>query len=143
MPLVEYARASDREMTVTHRNLQVIVAVLAVTWHVAALGQAAQPHQIIGVCGSQPNLATVYFSGVMQGPATAWQGFQAGFNAYLSQHYAYKGAVGCAPAASVAQAQTAINTRATQLRNGKKVVVETGWTEAAPTAVPAAVTAVL
>jgi hypothetical protein len=129
-------------MTVTLRRLQVL-AVLAVVSFPAAFVRAAAPPQIIGVCGSQPNQPTVYFSGVMQGPAAAWKDYQAAFNAYLAQHYAYKGVVGCAPAANVVQAQNAINTRATQLRNGKKIVIETGWTEGAAGGVPAAVAALV
>jgi hypothetical protein len=78
----------------------------------------------------------VYFSGVLQGPATAFAGFRDGFVAFLSQRYGYKGVVGCAPANTAAIAQNALNTRSAQLRSQKKNVVETGWTE--PAAVAAA-----
>jgi hypothetical protein len=96
----------------------------------AVQGQAP-PHELFVVCGSQPNGPTVYFSGVMQGPATAFQGFHNGFVAFLSQRYDYKGAVGCAPANTAAIAQNALNARATALRNQKKNVVETGWVQPA------------
>lgn len=104
-------------------------------------GQAA-PRDLFLICGSQPNEPTVYVSGVMQGPVAAFQGFRNGFAMFLSQRYGYKGAVGCAPANTAAIAQNFLNTRAAALRNQKKIVVETGWTEpaalaAAPPVVPA------
>ena len=112
--------------------------VLLVICPAAVHGQAA-PREIFLVCGSQPNEPTVYFSGVMEGPATAFQGFRNGFVSFLTQRYGYKGAVGCAPANTAAIAQNALNARATALRNQKKNVVATGWTEsAAVAAAPAA-----
>jgi hypothetical protein len=97
------------------------------------------PRDLFLVCGSQPNEPTVYFSGVLQGPATAAQGFRNGFIAFLSQQYGYKGAVGCAATNTAVNAQNALNTRAEALRKQKKNVVETAWTEpAAVAAAPAA-----
>lgn len=118
----------------------VFACVLLVVCPAAALGQAA-PRELFIVCGSQPNEPTVYFSGVMQGSATAAQGLRNGFSAFLSQRYGYKGAVGCAPANAALNAQNALNARAEALRKQKKNVVETGWTgpaalAAAPAAVP-------
>jgi hypothetical protein len=111
--------------------------VFAVACSASAFGQAA-PAQFFVVCGSQPNEPTVYFSGVLQGPATAFAGFRTGFSDFLGQHYAYKGAVGCLPARDAAQAQKFIADRSAALRNAKKNVVDTGWLESAAAAVPAA-----
>lgn len=111
--------------------------VFLVVCPAAVHGQAA-PHEVFVVCGSQPNAPTVYFSGVMQGPANAFQGFHNGFVTFLSQTYGYKGAVGCAPANTAVNAQGTLNARAAALRNQKKNVVETGWTESAAAAAPAA-----
>lgn len=112
--------------------------VLLVVCPAAVHGQAA-PREIFLICGSQPNEPTVYFSGVMQGPAAAFQRFRNGFVAFLTQRYGYKGAVGCAPANAAANAQNALNAHAAALRNQKKNVIETGWTEsAAVAAAPAA-----
>ncbi len=113
------------------RSLRLTIGVLAVCSPLLALGQAA-PRQFFVVCGSQPNLPMIYFSGVLQGPATAFAGFQAGFTQFLQQHYAYKGTVGCLPTNSAVNAENFINARSTALRNAKKNVVDTGWTENAP-----------
>lgn len=71
-------------------------------------------------------------SGVMQGPATAIQGFTSGFNQFLKQTYSYQGAVACVPGRTIANAQTFVQSRSTALWNLKKNVVETGWTQGAP-----------
>lgn len=113
------------------------ICVFLVACPAAVHGQAA-PHEVFVVCGSQPNAPTVYFSGVMQGPTSAFQGFRNGFVTFLSQTYGYKGAVGCAPANTAANAQGTLNSRAAALRTQKKNVVETGWTESAAVAAPAA-----
>lgn len=114
----------------------VISLVVAVICPSLALGQAA-PRELFLVCSSQPNQPTVYFSGVLQGPATAFEGFRTGFTTFLSQQYGYKGAVGCAPANTAVIAQNFLNTRSAALRNQKKSVVGTGWTESAVAAAPA------
>lgn len=119
-----------------HRSLRLAVTILAVVCSGSASGQAAPP-QFFVVCGSQPNEPTVYFSGVLQGPATAFAGFRSGFSDFLTQHYAYKGAVGCLPARDAAQAQKFIADRSSALRNAKKTVVDTSWTEGAAAAAPA------
>ena len=95
-----------------------------------ARGQA--PPQFYIVCTSQENLPNVYMSGILQGPATAIQGFTAGFNQFLKQTYSYQGAVACVPGRTVANAQAFVQNRTTALRNLKKNLVQTGWTEAAP-----------
>ena len=118
-----------------HRSLRVAVTVFAVACSGYVFGQAAPP-QFFVVCGSQPNEPTVYFSGVLQGPATAFTGFRNGFSDFLSQHYSYKGAVGCLPARDAAQAQKFIADRSVALRNAKKNVVDTGWSEGAAAAMP-------
>jgi hypothetical protein len=125
----------EEEIHVRRKILQLTLGVLIAS-AVTIVGRAAQPPQLIGVCGSAPNLPMVYFSGVLQGSATAFQGYQADFNRYLTQRYGYKGAVGCLPAATASIAQNIITTRAAALRSGKKTVIETGWTESA--AAPAA-----
>ena len=119
-----------------HRSLRLAATILAVVCSASALGQAA-PAQFFVVCGSQPSEPTVYFSGVLQGPATAFAGFRAGFSDFLTQRYAYKGAVGCLPARDAAQAQKFIADRSSALRSAKKTVVDTSWTEAAAAAAPA------
>jgi hypothetical protein len=131
---------------VLHRCLQLSLGSLAMLCPLLASGQAAQPPQFFAVCGSQVNLPTIYFSGVLQGPATAFAGFQAGFLAFLQQRYAYAGVVACLPTNKAVNAQNFINARSTALRNAKKIVVDTGWTEsavvaAAPQAAVAAVPA--
>jgi hypothetical protein len=118
-----------RDISVIHRISSVLGCVLLVACPLAS-GQATR--EMFLVCGSQPNEASVYFSGVLQGPATALQGFHTDFVAFLSQRYGYKGAVGCVPANSAANAQNVLTTRSAALRNQKKNVVETGWTESAP-----------
>lgn len=126
-----------------YRIRSVLVCVLLVACPLAS-GQATR--EMFLVCGSQPNEASVYFSGVLQGPATALQGFHTDFAAFLSLRYGYKGAVGCLPANTAANAQSLLTTRSAALRNQKKNVVETGWTESTPGAAatlasPAALTA--
>jgi hypothetical protein len=116
---------------VPHRSVQLTIGVLAASCALCASVQAAQPAQFFVVCGSPPNLPTIYFSGVLQGPTTAFAGFQAGFAQFLQQHYAYAGVVGCLPTNNAVNAQNFINTRSTALRNAKKIVVDTGWTESA------------
>lgn len=113
--------------------------VLPLICPLTGLAQTA-PRELFIVCGSQPNQPTVYFSAVLEGPATALQGFRNGFTSYLSQRYGYQGVVVCLPANTAANAQNAINQRSAALRNAKKTVVETGWTQpAAVAAAPAAV----
>lgn len=116
-----------------------IAGVLALLFPAAVPAQATPP-QFFLVCGSQPNLPTVYVSGVMQGPAAAFQGFRNDFNAFLNQRFGYQGAVGCIPANTAVIAQNTLNQRTAALRNQKKNVVDTGWTEPATiaTAPPAA-----
>ena len=121
-----------------HRSLRLAVTILAVVCSASASGQAA-PAQFFVVCGSQPNEPTVYFSGVVQGPATAFAGFRTGFSDFLTQRYGYKGAVGCVPSRDAAQAQKLVADRSSALRNAKKAVVDTGWTESAAAAAPAPV----
>lgn len=93
-----------------------------------AAAPAAAPQYFV-VCGSAPNLPTVYFSGVIQAQPATFQQLRTGFADYLAQHFSYKGAVGCTPTNSVANAQKAVAAQSTALRNAKKNVVETGWTE--------------
>ena len=87
------------------------------------------PPQYFVVCASAPNLSTVYFSGITQAQPAAFQEVRTGFADYLAQHFSYKGAVACAPTNNLANAQKALEARSTALRNAKKNVVETGWTE--------------
>lgn len=110
-----------------------VAGVLALLCPASVLAQAPAP-QFFLVCGSQPNQPTVYVSGVMQGPAAAFQGFRNDFNSYLSQRFGYQGVVGCIPANTAAIAQTTLNQRSAALRNQKKNLVDTGWTEPAATA---------
>lgn len=109
-----------------------MLALIAPMW---ALGQSARPEFFV-VCGSQPNQTTIYFSGVLQGPQTSFKEFQAGFLEYLTQHYGYKGAVGCLPANDAQKAENFIAARSTALRNAKKTVIDTAWTESASAQVP-------
>jgi hypothetical protein len=74
---------------------------------------------------------------VLQGPATALQGFRTGFTQYLAQRYTFKGVANCSPVATEANAQAFLTQRGTALRNAKQNVVETGWTETAEAATPA------
>ena len=93
-----------------------------------AAAPAATPQYFV-VCGSAPNQPTVYFSAVIQAQPAAFQQLRTGFADYLAQHFSYKGPVGCAPTNSAANAQKAVAAQSTALRNAKKNVVETGWTE--------------
>jgi hypothetical protein len=115
-------------MTVPRRSALLTIGFLIATSRVLAAAPAAPP-EFFGVCGSQQNEPTVYFSGILHGPASAFPSFQSGFNQFLAQHYAYKGVVACLPAANAAIAQNFINSRTVALRNAKKNVVDTGWTE--------------
>jgi hypothetical protein len=92
-------------------------------------GQAKPAPNFFVVCGSQPNEPTVYLSGVLEGPAAAFANFRTGFSEYLAQRYAYKGAVVCGPTNTAVNAQKFIETRSAALRNAKKNVVDTGWSQ--------------
>jgi hypothetical protein len=92
---------------------------------------AAQPGEIFGACASLGTLPTVYFSGVFAGPATAGAAFKSGFQEFLKRNYGYNGIVVCAPAVSAVAAMNIITTQSTKLRNVKKTVIDTGWTEPA------------
>jgi hypothetical protein len=117
-------------MNVLRRTVPLSIAVLAAAGPSGAGAQAA-PAEYFAICGSQQNLPTVYFSGVLHGPATAFAGLRTQFTEYLAQHYAYKGPVGCLPAANALIALNAINAQSAALRKAKKIVIETGWTEGA------------
>jgi hypothetical protein len=132
-----------KETNVLGRTIPVSIAVLAAASSSVTRAPAA-PAEFFVVCASQPTLPTVYFSGILYGPASAFPSFRSGFIEYLAQHYAYKGPVGCAPAANAQIAQNAIKAQSTALRNAKKNVVDTGWTQSAlppalSSAAPAAV----
>jgi hypothetical protein len=131
----------DGETNVLHKSAQLTVAFLATTCPIFAFGQTAQPPQFFVVCASQPNQPTIYFSGVLQGPAAALAGFRTGFTAYLTQVYAYSGAVSCSPTNTAVNAQNFITNYSTAYRKAKKSVVDTGWTESALAATPVAPTA--
>jgi hypothetical protein len=118
----------DEGSSVFHKSIALTFAVL-VSCPTFVFGQAKPAAQLFVVCASQENQPTVYWSGVLQGPATALASFRADFNTFLAQHYAYKGAVACGPANTAANAQKFIEARSTALRNAKKNVVDTGWTE--------------
>jgi hypothetical protein len=92
-------------------------------------GQAKPAPHFFVVCASQVNEPTVYLSGVLEGPATAFANFRTGFSEFLTQRYAYKGAVVCGPTNTAANAQKFIETRSAALRNAKKNVVDTGWSQ--------------
>lgn len=128
----------DGETNVLHKSAQLTVAFLVATCPIFAFGQPAQPPQFFVVCASQPNQPTVYFSGVLQGPAAALAGFRAGFTAFLAQGYAYSGAVSCSPTNNAVNAQNFITNYSTAYRKAKKSVVDTGWTESALAATPVA-----
>ncbi|MGC2029608.1 MAG: hypothetical protein WA642_06290 [Steroidobacteraceae bacterium] len=118
------------------RPIKITIGISAAIFPFLAFGQTATAPQLFAVCASQANLPTVYFSGVLQGTKQAFAGFQGGFTEFLAQHYAYKGNVACLPTNSAANAQNFINTRSTALRNAKKIVVGTGWTQGAVAAAP-------
>ncbi len=122
------------------RKYLVVMAGVLAGICVTRSGRAAAPAELFGVCGSQANLPTVYLSGVLQGPAAAIQGFRTGFAAYLAQQYAYHGIVVCAPTNSALNAMTFIARQSTALRNAKKIVIDTGWSEPAAAALGAAAT---
>jgi hypothetical protein len=122
--------------------LRATIGLLASTAAAVGAGQPpAPPPQFFVVCASQANLPTVYFSGVLQGPATAFQDFRAGFTDYLTQQYSYQGPVACWPTNNGANAQNFMNAKAAALRNAKRTVVETGWSESAAAAALAAAAA--
>jgi hypothetical protein len=126
----------DKESNVLRRLIQITIGIYAAICPFFAFGQTAPAPQLFAVCASQANLPTVYFSGVLQGTKQAFAGLQGGFTEFLAQHYAYKGNVACLPTNSAANAQNFINTRSTALRNAKKIVVGTGWTQGAAAAAP-------
>ena len=126
----------DKESNVLRRPIKITIGISAAIFPFLAFGQTATAPQLFAVCASQANLPTVYFSGVLQGTKQAFAGFQGGFTEFLAQHYAYKGNVACLPTNSAANAQNFINTRSTALRNAKKIVVGTGWTQGAVAAAP-------
>lgn len=115
-----------------HIKISLTIAVLLAASPALVFGQAKPPTQFFVVCASQMNEPTVYFSGVLEGPATAFASFRTGFDQFLTQHYAFKGTVVCGPANTAANAQNFLAARSTALRNAKKNVVDTGWTEGAP-----------
>jgi len=115
------------------RALPLAIALMAATCPLVAAGQTARVEY--GVCASQPNLQTIYVSGVLQGPASSAAAVRAAFTQFLAQRYGYKGGIACAPAANAAAAEKLLQDRASALRNAKKNVIETGWTD---NAVPAA-----
>ena len=121
-----------------HKFIPLTIGIWMAACPVLVFGQAKPAPQFFVVCASQMNEPTVYFSGVLQGPAAALSAYRAGFNEYLIQHYAYKGAVECAPTNTAANAQTFVTARSTALRNAKKNVVDTGWTESAGAIAPVA-----
>jgi hypothetical protein len=103
-----------------------LIAVCAI--HSAA---AAPSGEIFGACASLGTLPTVYFSGVFAGPVAAGATFKAGFQDFLKRTYGYNGMVVCAPAATAAAAMSIITTQSNNLRNAKRTVIDTGWTEPA------------
>ena len=119
------------------RSAQITVAFFLALCPALLLGQAAPP-QFYFVCYSQANLPTVYFSGVLLGPATAMLPFRSGFAQFLVQRFSYQGNVLCSPTNNAAIAENWINTQATALRKVNKNVELTGWTETAQQASAAA-----
>jgi hypothetical protein len=130
--------AHDKEIHVFHTTISRAIGVLLAACPAFVFGQAKPAPQYFVVCASQMNEPTIYFSGVLQGPATTFPSIRADFSQFLTQHYAYKGAVVCAPTNTAANAQNFIAARSTALRNAKKSVVDTGWTEGAAGLAPAA-----
>jgi hypothetical protein len=116
------------------RGVALAVLVLAAACPLA--GQAAPQYPYFVVCASQANLPSIYFSGVLQGPAASLPGFRTGFTQFLAQTYAYKGAVACAPAANATNAEKFLKAQTAALRNAKKNVVETGWVMESAAPVP-------
>ncbi len=112
------------------RSAQITVAFFLALCPALLSGQAAPP-QFYFVCYSQANLPTVYFSGVLLGPATAMLPFRSGFAQFLVQRFSYQGNVLCSPTNNAAIAQNWINTQATALRKVSKNVELTGLTETA------------
>ena len=120
------------------RKYLVVMAGVLAGICVTRSGRAAAPGGTIRRVRVAGQLPTVYISGVLQGPATAFQGFRTGFAAYLAQQYAYQGIVVCAPTNSALNAMTFIARQSTALRNAKKTVIDTGWSEPAAAALGAA-----
>jgi hypothetical protein len=119
----------DKESNVLRRHIPITIGMFAAICPFFTFAQTAPAPQLFAVCASQANLPTVYFSGVLQGTKQAFAGFQGGFTEFLAQHYTYKGVVACLPTNTAANAQNFITTRSTALRNAKKIVVDTGWTQ--------------
>lgn len=115
-----------------NRNMFPVIIPLLAAAGLGTVARAATPGQVFWVCGSDAKLPSVYFSGVLEGPLLALQGFRDGFAAFLLQRVNYKGAVGCLPANSALNAQNFINSQSALLRNAKKTVIDTGWSEPAP-----------
>ncbi len=131
----------------SYRGARVVVLVLApllLALCPATLFAQPAPRQLFFVCTAQAppsapgSLATFYFSGVLQGPATAMQTFRTDFAQFLMQRYSFKGAAACAVANALPNAQNVLNQRATALKANTRVsVVETGWTESVDASAPA------
>lgn len=119
------------------RSAQITVVFFLALCPALLSGQAAPP-QFYFVCYSQANLPTVYFSGVLVGPATAMLPFRFAFVQFLIQRFSYQGNVLCSPTNNLAIAQNWTNTEATALRKVNKNVQLTGWTETAQQASAAA-----
>jgi hypothetical protein len=128
----------------THLTAGLVVAALLLSCGSAWLFAQAAPREFFIVCiGQAPpaapgTAATFYFSGVLQGPATALLAFRTAFAQYLAQRYAFKGVPACSPGNTEAIAQNFVTQRSTALRNAKFNVVDTGWIETAEAAAAAA-----
>lgn len=116
------------------RTAQLSVGLLVAFCPILLSGQAAQPQYYV-FCAAQAapsapgGVATVYYSGILQGTAANLVSFRTDFTQFLMQKYAYKGAAACAPRTTMADAQTMMANQETAFRNAKRNVVETGWTE--------------
>lgn len=116
------------------RTAQLSVGLLVAFCPILLSGQAAQPQYYV-FCAAQAapsapgGVATVYYSGILQGTAANLASFRTDFTQFLMQKYAYKGAAACAPRTTMADAQTMMANQETAFRNAKRNVVETGWTE--------------
>ena len=116
------------------RIAQLSVGLLVAFCPMLLSGQAAQPQYYVFCAAQAPpsapgGVATVYYSGIMQGTAANLTNFRTDFTQFLMQKYAYKGAAACAPRTTMADAQTMMTNQETAFRNAKRNVVETGWTE--------------
>jgi hypothetical protein len=114
---------------VPSRSARLAMCLVAIVSLPTIAAAPPAPPQYFVVCASAPNLPTVYFSGIVPAQPTTFPEVRTGFADYLAQHFSYKGAVACAPTNSLANAQKAVESRSTALRNAKKNVVDTGWTE--------------